>query len=65
MADLTYDPNTPLKPRPIASFPFWIGTDAHVNAALAVVTNLPLVWSPSPDMPLSLLNLRRLLDQLL
>jgi hypothetical protein len=30
MADLTYDPNAPRKPRPIASSPFWTG---DANAA--------------------------------
>ena len=36
MADLTYDPNTPTprKPRPIASSPFWMSTDANAAPGL-------------------------------
>ena len=32
MGDLTYDPNAPRKPRPIASSPFWMGSsDANAS----------------------------------
>ena len=41
MADLNYDPNTPRKPRPIASSPFWTGTDAYARLASTL--------TPPPD----------------
>ncbi|MPZ36380.1 MAG: hypothetical protein GEV13_36445 [Rhodospirillales bacterium] len=37
MADLTYDPNPPRKPRPIASSPFWTGTsDASATPGFSI-----------------------------
>jgi hypothetical protein len=37
MADLTYDPNPPRKPRPIASSPFWMGsTDANATPGFSI-----------------------------
>ena len=42
MGDLTYDPNAPRKPRPIASSPFWMGsTDANATPGFSI--------APPPD----------------
>jgi hypothetical protein len=45
MADLSFDPNTPRKPCPIASSPFWMGTGSDANATLG------LNFTPPPQTP--------------
>jgi hypothetical protein len=55
MADLTYDPNTPRNPRPIASSPFWVSTDASTMPGMrappdpAMKIPTPMGWL-SPEM---------------
>ena len=61
MADLTYDSNTPRKPRPIASSPFWQG-DATPGLSFTPTSQTPGMQIPtpmgwlSPDMARRMLN---------